>query len=193
MKRFISYPWRPGAGLGVTQAADACTSIRIKTEDGLVFYARTFEGGVDFQNGMAVIPKGTVYHGTLPDNTSKGLTWTTKYGMVGMTAFKMPLFSDGLNEKGLVVANLMFPGYAEYESFDPGKANITLAHFELATWLLSNFATVAEVRQAIGKVRVCEGPSVVSGFVLPLHFVVHDAQGDCLVIEYVSGQVAYLR
>lgn len=173
----------------LAQVADACTSIRVKTEDGLVFYARTFEGGVDFQNGLAVIPKGTVYQGTLPDNTSKGLKWTTKYGMVGMTAFKMPLYSDGLNEKGLVVANLMFPGYAGYESFDPGKANITLAHFELATWLLSNFATVAEVRQAIGKVRVCEGPTVVSGFVLPLHFAVHDAQGDCLVIEYVKGKL----
>ncbi len=189
MKRLISLWCGLALVLGVTQATEACTSIRIKTEDGLVFYARTFEGGVDFQNGLAVVPKGTVYHGALPDNTSKGLTWTTKYGIVGMTAFKMPLFSDGLNEKGLVVGNLMFPGYAEYESFDPGKANITLAHFELATWLLSNFATVAEVRQAIGKVRVCEGPSVVAGFVLPLHFVVHDAQGDCLVIEYVKGKL----
>ena len=55
--------------------------------------------------------------------------------------------------------------------------------------MLSNFATVAEVRQAIGKVRVCEGPSVAAGFVLPLHFAVHDAQGDCLVIEYVKGKL----
>jgi len=189
MKKIFLTLWRPALLLSMIQASDACTSIRIKTEDGLVFYARTFEGGVDFQNGLAVIPKGTVYQGTLPDNTPKGLKWTTKYGMVGLTAFKMPLFSDGLNEQGLVVANLMFPGYAEYESFDPGKANITLAHFELATWLLSNFGNVAEVRQAIGRVRVCEGPTVVAGFVLPLHFAVHDAQGDCLVIEYVKGKL----
>jgi choloylglycine hydrolase len=189
MKKFFLPLAGVALALLLVQGADACTSIRLKTEDGLVFYARTFEGGVDFQNGLAVVPPGTVYHGTLPDNTSKGLTWTTKYGIVGMTAFKMPLFSDGLNEKGLVVANLMFPGYAQYESFDPGKAKITLAHFELATWLLSNFATVAEVRQAIDKVRVCEGPSVVSGFVLPLHFVVHDVQGNCLVIEYSQGKL----
>ena len=173
----------------LAQVADACTSIRIKTEDGLVFYARSMEGAVDYQSQVTVVPKGTIYHGTLPDNTSKGLTWTTKYGVVGMTAFKMPLFSDGLNEKGLVVANLMFPGYAEYESFDPEKTNITLSHFEFATWLLSNFASVAEVRQAIGKVRVCEGPTLVAGFSLPLHFAVHDAQGDCLVIEYVQGKL----
>lgn len=189
MKRFVSLFCALALFLGVAQASEACTSIRIKTADGLVFYARTFEGGVDFQNGLAVIPKGTAYQGTLPDNTSKGLKWTTKYGMVGMTAFKMPLFSDGLNEQGLVVANLMFPGYAQYESFDPGKANVTLAHFELATWLLSSFATVAEVRQALDKVRICEGPTVVSGFALPLHFAVHDAQGNCLVIEYVKGKL----
>jgi len=36
-----------------------------------------------------------VYHGTLPDNTPKGLTWTTKYGMVGMTAFNTELQSKG--------------------------------------------------------------------------------------------------
>jgi choloylglycine hydrolase len=189
MKRFSPLFYALALVLLAAQAGDACTSIRLKTEDGLVFYARTFEGGVDFQNGLAVVPKGTVFHGTLPDNTPKGLTWTTKYGLVGMTAFKMPLFSDGLNEKGLVVANLMFPGYAGYQSFDPGKAKITLAHFEVATWLLSSCATVAEVRQAIGKVRVCQGPSIVAGFDLPLHFAVHDAQGNCLVIEYVQGKL----
>ena len=145
--------------LAVTQATDACTSIRIKTEDGLVFYARTFEGGIDYQSGLAVIPKGTAYQGTLPDNTSKGLKWTAKYGLVGMTAFGQPLLSDGINEMGLAVGNLLFPGYADYEPFDPGKANLTLAQFEVATWLLSNFATVAEVREAMRKVRVVRGPT----------------------------------
>jgi choloylglycine hydrolase len=190
MKRVVSLLGLLALVLAVTQAGDACTSMRIKTEDGLVFYARTFEGGIDFQNGLAVIPKGTVYHGTLPDSSSKGLTWTSKYGVVGMTAFKMPFFSDGLNEQGLVVGNLLFPGYAQYESFDPGKAKSTIAHFEVATWLLSSFASVAEVRQALGKVRVCEGPSMGTGVVLPLHFVVHDAQGNCLVIEYVQGKLS---
>jgi len=189
VKRFISFGCALALLIAVTQAANACTSIRIKTEDGLVFYARTFEGGTDYQNGLAVIPKGTAYRGTLPDGASKGVKWTTKYGVVGMTAFKAPLFSDGLNEQGLVVANLMFPGYAEYEKFDPKKADSTLAHFELATYLLSNCTTVAEVRQALAKVRVCEGPTAAAGFTLALHYAVHDAQGNSLVIEYVKGKL----
>ena len=172
--------------LFMAQAADACTSIRIKTEDGLVFYARSMEGAVDYQSKVTVVPKGTIYHGTLPDNSPKGLTWTVKYGLVGMNAFGSPLMTDGMNEMGLAVGNLFFPDYAGYEPFDPGKANITLSQFEVATWLLSTCATVAEVRQAMSQVRVVQGPKEVSA---PVHFAVHDAQGNSLVIEYVKGKL----
>ena len=158
MSKFFSLWAGVALILMVAQAADACTSIRIKTEDGLVFYARTMEGAVDYQSKVTVVPTGTVYHGTLPDNTPKGLTWTTKYGMVGMNAFGSPIMTDGMNEKGLAVGNLDFFIYADYQPFDPGKANITLSQYEVATWLLSTCATVAEVRQAMSKVRVVQGP-----------------------------------
>ena len=105
--------------LFMVQAADACTSIRIKTEDGLVFYARTMEGAIDYQSQVTVVPKGTIYHGTLPDNSPKGLTWTVKYGLVGMNAWGSPLMTDGMNEKGLAVGNLFFPDYAELRALRP--------------------------------------------------------------------------
>ena len=186
MSKFLSLLTWMLLALLFVQMADACTSIRIKTEDGLVFYARTMEGAVDYQSKVTVVPKGTIYHGTLPDNTPKGLTWTVKYGLVGMNAFGSPLMTDGLNEIGLAVGNLFFPDYAGYEPFDPGKANITLSQYEVATWLLSTCATVAEVRQAISKVQVVQGPKEVFA---PLHFAVHDAQGNSLVIEYVKGKL----
>ena len=44
MKRFSLF-CGPVLILLAAQAADACTSIRIKTTDSLVFYARTMEGG----------------------------------------------------------------------------------------------------------------------------------------------------
>ena len=174
-------------GIAVPQAS-ACTSVRIKTADGLVFYARTMEGEWTLQTVLGIVPRGMAYQGTLPDGSSKGLKWKTKYAFVGMFDFGMPLASDGMNEKGLVVGQLFLPGYAAYEPFESAKSGKTLAQYELGTWLLSNFASVAEVRKGYRSVRVCQGPTDKSG-PLPLHYVVHDPSGDCIVIEYTPGKV----
>ena len=58
MKRFISLLVGMAFVLGMTPAGDACTSIRIKTEDGLVFYARTMEGAIPFNSQVTVIQIG---------------------------------------------------------------------------------------------------------------------------------------
>ncbi|WP_043638056.1 linear amide C-N hydrolase [Desulfovibrio sp. TomC] len=166
----------------------ACTSVRIKTTDGMVFYARTMEGEWTLQTVLGVVPQGTAYQGTLPDGTSNGLKWKNKYAFVGMFDFGMPLASDGMNEKGLVVGQLFLPGYAAYESYESSEADKTVAQFEYGTWLLSNFSSVAEVRKNYRNVRVCQGPTNTAG-PLPLHYVVHDPSGDCVVIEYTAGKV----
>lgn len=169
-------------------AVDACTSIRVKTTDGYVFSARTMEGEVSFRSTVSIIPAGTQYLGTLPDGTQKGLKWTTKYGIVGMNTFGLPIISDGLNEKGLSAGNLLFPGYAKYQSFDATKTESTIAQWEVVTWILSNFTTVAEVREGLKQIRICEGPQDKIG-VLQLHYVVYDAAGNSIVIEHVDGQL----
>ena len=174
-------------GIAVPQAS-ACTSVRIKTSDGLVFYARTMEGEWTLQTVLGIVPRGTAYQGTLPDGSFKGLKWKTKYAFVGMFDFGMPLASDGMNEKGLVVGQLFLPGYAAYEPFESAKSGKTLAQYEFGTWLLSNFASVAEVRKGYRGVRVCQGPTDTAG-PLPLHYVVHDPSGDSVVIEYTPGKV----
>jgi choloylglycine hydrolase len=167
----------------------ACTSVRIKTSDGLVFYARTMEGEWTLRTVLGVVPRGTAYQGTLPDGSAKGVAWKVKHAFVGMFDFGQPLISDGMNEKGLVVGQLFLPGYAAYEDFERGKAGKTLAQYEFGTWLLSTFGSVAEVRKGYRDVRVCRGPVGDSG-PLPLHYVIHDATGDCVVIEYTAGKVA---
>jgi len=174
--------------LGLMPCASACTSLRVKTADGLVFYARTMEGGELFHSSVSVIPKGTEYQGTLTDGTQAGLAWTTKYGMVGMNTYGLPVISDGMNDAGLAAGNLMFPGYAGYQTFDLAKASSTIAQYEVITWILSNFATVGEVKEAIKNIRVSKGPEALVGK-LPLHYTVHDSKGDSIVIEYVNGEL----
>jgi choloylglycine hydrolase len=166
----------------------ACTSVRIKTTDGYVFNARTMEGEFSFHSTISVVPKSTAYQGTLPDGSQGGLKWTTKYGMVGMNTFGFPIITDGMNEVGLQAGNLMFPGFAGYQLFDTAKADKTIAQFEVVTWILSNFATVDEVKKAIKNIRVVEGSKKKIG-VIDLHYAVNDAKGNSIVIEYVSGEL----
>lgn len=171
-------------------SSQACTSLRVKTIEGGVFYARTMEFPTSPQPMVSIIPKGTTMRGTLPDGTANGAAWTVKYGFVGMRDYPPLLVSDGMNEKGLVVGMLLFPGYAGYQPFDPSLSGRTIAGFEVANWLLSNFADVNEAREGLKSIRVCEAalPLPEAGN-LPLHYVVHDAKGGCLVVEYVEGQL----
>jgi choloylglycine hydrolase len=181
--------WVAVAAGGVT-SSQACTSLRIKSTEGGIFYARTMEFPTSPQVTVAVFPRGTVMRGTLPDGKQEGATWTSKYGFVGMRDYAPPIVSDGMNEKGLVVGMLLFPGYAGYQPFDSALAVKTIANFEMANWLLSSFATVDEVCEGLKTMRVCEAPLPMPGGVsLPLHYVVHDAMGGCLVVEYMEGRL----
>jgi choloylglycine hydrolase len=165
----------------------ACTSFVVKTEEGHVFYGRTLEGQ-SFGSSISIVPKGTSYVGALPDGKSSGLRWTTKHGMLGMNAAGLPQLIDGINDRGLVAGNLFFPGYADYQRFDPQQAERSIAQYEVTTWILSNFATVAEVKEGIRQIRVCRSVSDLCGD-LPLHYTIHDPQGNSLVIEYVGGEL----
>lgn len=178
----------------VANVADACTSIRIKTTDGKVFYARTMEfdppGDASHPDSISIVPAGTKYFGCLPDGSQKGLAWTTKYGFVGMNSASLPIVSDGINEKGLIVGENEFPGYAGYQEFKAEYADKTIAQYDVVTWLLGNFASVAEVKQAIGRIRVSKGNNARTGNTdIWLHYAVHDRDGNSLVIEYVGGEL----
>ena len=53
---------------------------------------------------------------------------------------------DGINEQGLFVSGLYFPGYAGYATATPDNSSRAMASYEFGNWLLGNFATVDEVR-----------------------------------------------
>ena len=78
----------------------ACTGITIKPKDGSVIFARTLEFAVDLKSNIIIVPRGKKYVGTAPGD-KPGLSWKTKYGIVGANAFDLPVIVDGLNEKGL--------------------------------------------------------------------------------------------
>ncbi len=168
-----------------------CTSFNFKTQDGINIYARTMEWGAsDLKSEVVLVPREAPFKSML-DGGTLGCEWKNKYGFVGINADKLPYASDGMNEAGLVVGVLFFPGFAEYQEPKAGEESATITSVDVANFILSNFATVDEVRQAMSKIRVVRGSDVEKAFgtPLPFHHAVTDAAGGSIVIEYTEGKL----
>ncbi len=166
----------------------ACTGIRLTAEDGSVVHARTLEFAVEIHSDVIVVPRDYNRTGTTPDG-GNGLQWRSKYASLGANGVDLPYIFDGLNEKGLAVGTFYFPTTAGYMKYEPSRAAKTLAPWEVGSWILDNFATVEEVKQNLDKIVVSEVVLKAWGFSPPLHYVVHDASGNSIVVEYVGGKL----
>ncbi len=171
-----------------SQPLFACTGIRLTAQDGSVVRGRTLEFGSDIHSDVIMIPRGFARVGVTPDG-KPGLSWKTKYATLGANGEGLPYLFDGLNEKGLAVGTFYFPTTAGFMPYTAADAAKTIAPWQVGSYLLENFATIEEVRQGIDNVVV---PSVVFqawGFVPPVHYVVYDATGKSVVIEYIEGKL----
>jgi choloylglycine hydrolase len=144
-------------------------------------------GSILSHSELLMVPRGHARTGTTPDG-KEGLKWKAKYASVGLNGVGLPILLDGLNEKGLAAGTFYFPTSAGYMAYTAADAGKTIAQWEVGSWILENFATVDEVRAAIGNIVV---PAVVFGgwgFAPEAHYIVHDGS-KTLVIEYVDGKL----
>lgn len=174
------------AGLLASTSSLACTDVRIVAADGSPMTVRTMEFAVDLASEVQIVPRGVKV--TSPAPNGAGLTWTSKYGFVAMNAFDQPVATDGLNEKGLGFGALYLPGETRYPEVQAGEEQRALSNARFGTWVLGNFATVDEVRDALRNVVVWGEPVPQLGSFSPLHYAIHDAGGKSLVIEFVDGK-----
>lgn len=170
---------------GITQVF-SCTEVRVTAVNGAVVIGRSMEFGVDTDSNLVIQPRGKAYTSSSPGG-EPGVKWTAKYGVAYLDAFGMDIAADGMNEHGLSFGALYLPHFAEYQKVPERKGSRALAHLDLGLWILGNFSSVAEVRDALGSVYVWGKPiKRVDNIVLPLHYSVYDAEGNGMVIEYTS-------
>jgi choloylglycine hydrolase len=168
----------------------ACTGISLKADDGAAIRGRTLEFGFPMRSKVIVIPDGKEMSGTLPDG-GKGLTYTSRYAIVGANALGLPVILDGINDQGLSVGLFYFPDYAKYADVAPENASHALAPQDFGIWALANFATVDEVREAVKSIVLVPTPAPglgsPQGAVAGAHFFLQDKTGKSLVVEPVDG------
>ena len=172
------------------QQADACTSLVLNGNDGGRVYGRTMEFGIPLHSQVMKMPRGYANQGIGPDGTAgKGKGWNSKYAVIGANVFGLPFYVDGLNEAGLAGGLLNAPNTALYQDVPAGQEGNSIAPQQLLTYVLTNFATVEEVRQALPNIYVSNAPMKEWGGTPKARMTLHDAQGGSLVVEYLGGRL----
>lgn len=113
------------------------------------------------------------------------------YAIIGIATVidDYPLYYDGINEKGLCMAGLNFPGNAVYKEIDPVKNNI--APFELIPWILCQCETVAQAKILLRKINLCYEPFNADLPPTPLHWFLSDAECAITIEPTDSGIEIY--
>lgn len=165
----------------------SCTIFRLKAQDGSWMVARSMEFGVDLHYDLITVPRNHNYASPFSAGVN-GLKWKTNYGYVGVASFGMDYgLSDGMNEKGLVVGVLWYETDMKWQQVTVADSSIALSQTMFCDWMLGLFATTDELRQAIPSVKIFNYVDPVLGMAPTCHFIVYDAKGGCIVVEFDQG------
>ncbi len=174
----------------LADGAQACTSFLIGAADGGKVYGRTLEFGMALESQLTIVPRKLALAGTGPDaKAGTGLHWTSRYGAAGANGLGLPILVDGVNEAGLAGGLLFHPNYAVFQDVKPDEASNSIASYEMLLYVLTSFATVAEAKAGIAKIKVNRAPQAAFGMPVPVHMTLHDTTGASIVVEYIDGQL----
>lgn len=173
----------------ISLSGHACTDFRLKAHDGTILITRSMEFGQDLKSNLRSSPRGRQISSIAP-NGKPGLKWKAKYGYLYLDGFGVNASFDGMNEQGLTFEYLYLPGETQYQSAPEGKEAQTLSYFMFGDWVLSNFKTVDEVKQALPGIYVVKQllPQL-GNAVLPAHASIYDASGNGVVVEFYNNQI----
>lgn len=173
----------------LSPSLEACTGIKLIAKNEEAVHGRTLEFGVDVEISLVVVPRAHPFKGTLPEGTA-GLSYTTKYATVGTIAYGNMAVMDGINEKGLSAGIFYFPGFADYTAVTHENQSKALAPVEFVNWILTQFATLEEVKKALSDVVIVPTVSKAWGTTPPpFHYIVYEKNGNALVIEPINGKL----
>ncbi|AXX65559.1 linear amide C-N hydrolase [Bombilactobacillus bombi] len=163
-----------------------CTSISLTADNGQVFWGRTMDLNVGVFEDDAGLPASIVNIPQGATITSNLHSWTSKYDVMGIGSTKNLNIFDGVNSAGLAgdLQVLLESTHATAEQLQERHLKPLLGE-EFVTFVLSNFQSVAEIREHIQEYGLLYHPyrhgyirSQFSG-----HYLFIDETNDSVVIE----------
>ncbi len=169
----------------------ACTRIFWNTNPGLMIVGRNEDYVTASHPTLVATSRGVKRWGTA-DGAKKAnaISWTVKYGNVAVYANnRFP--NDGMNEAGLTARTLYYLDGDPNETVAPDDKKKELDEDHWVSFVLDNFATVAEAVDAIRNdvyivsVQGKEGSGY--SYATPKHLAMADVTGDSAIAEIQDG------
>ena len=168
--------------------ADACTEFKL-SYNGQSVIGHNF----DWVNPYAFIvinPVGIKRHSGSIDSHFKPLEWVSKYGsatvnLAGPDHQVIPqAVISGLNSAGLS-ASILWLDSADYPST---PTQLVVSTSQWVQYFLDNAKTVAEAIKLAHHIEI--EPTIFHGQTISVHLMLHDANGNSAVMEYLNGKLS---
>ena len=160
-----------------------CTAITYNTNDH--YFGRNFDLEYSYNETVTITPRNYEFTFRKVESISN------HYAIIGMAyvANNYPLYYDAMNEKGLAMAGLNFPGNADYKEIEDGKINI--APFEFIPYILSQCSNIEEAKGLLKNINIANINFSDELPVSPLHWIISDKEKSITVESVKEGLKIY--
>lgn len=156
-----------------------CTAITLNDAQNHHYFGRTMDFSYPLEPSIYSCPKNYILK-----NSYSSIEIKNKYSFMGIgQKLSHVIFADGVNEKGVSVATLYFPGFASYPLPTTPYSKYYIDSLDLVNFLLGNCATVEEAYSLLQSVSIIGVQDSITNSIAPLHWIVTDQTGNCMVIE----------
>ncbi len=160
-----------------------CTAITYNTKNH--YFGRNLDLEYSYKETVTITPRNYEFQFRKVDPIKK------HYALIGMAYVNnnFPLYYDAINEKGLGMAGLNFPGNAYYHELHPEKKNI--APFEFIPYILSQCSTILEVKNLLKDINLAQINFSNDLPTSPLHWIIADKEQSITVESVKDGLKIY--
>ena len=156
-----------------------CTAVSYN--NGNHYFGRNLDYEHDFGEKVIITPRN------YPIKFKRQNSLSKHYAIIGMGIVEenYPLYFDATNEVGLSIAGLNFPDNAHY--LEEKNNETELSPFELPLWLLAQYETTEDCKNALKKICLVKIPFNQKLPLSPLHWIVSDKDSSIVIEPTKSG------
>ncbi len=160
-----------------------CTALSLKTKDH--YFGRTLDLEYSYNEKITVTPRRFRFGFRHVKEADE------HYAMIGMSAVVngYPLYYEAVNENGLCMAGLNFPGNAFYENVREDKECV--ASFEFIPYVLGSCSDVREAEIRLKNIAIVSDDFAPELPATPLHWLISDGERNIVIEPMREGLKIY--